>query len=434
MAQSEEHEGLWFEDSPGGSSRPAKRRRAWVVVASVACIAALAVPVAVALSSSGPTAKPAKTASTHLTRGVAERQVISALSATTSSGSFNVSYEFDPPTPPTVTTTTTTVVPTCHVIVVSPGNGVASGVAGEGVPRGQRLDGRGMLWKQHRWAFGPEQLGHHRPRNDRYRPLRDGRRVECDWTRTDHPPRQRHGRLGVRWCRLRARPWILGERAGRITLRVRRPGRGHVGRTARSTGDGRTLEPDGVSRSRPKHDHRGRSDGNRHPRRRTRYHLPDLDCSGPGCQHSGSQRGAGESDRGLRRHLEATGLHGIDGAGLHRRLRVHSTDPLGGAFLRWFHDEQRVDLLRLWLRRNGIDARSNRTHCATCGVRVARHGRRPDDNDDIHGPTAHHCAVDDIATDDIHNCDRAAELVHVDEQHHLPPTTTTVQGDPTTSG
>jgi hypothetical protein len=134
MTESEEHENLWFEDPHGGSSRPANRRRVWVVAASVVCIAALAVPVAVALSSSGTTAKPAKTAAPHLTRGVAERQVISALSATTSSGSFNVSYEFDPPTPPTVTTTTTTSMPTCHVIVVSPGNGVASGVAGEGLP------------------------------------------------------------------------------------------------------------------------------------------------------------------------------------------------------------------------------------------------------------------------------------------------------------
>jgi hypothetical protein len=102
----------------------------WVVAATVVCIAALAVPVAVALSSSGPTAKPTKNASPHLTRGVAERQVISALSATTSSGSFNVSYEFDPPTAPTVTTTTTTQAPTCNVITVSPGEGVASGVAG----------------------------------------------------------------------------------------------------------------------------------------------------------------------------------------------------------------------------------------------------------------------------------------------------------------
>src|SRR5580692_5237572 len=126
MAESNEPEGLWFEDSPGGPSRRATRRRVWVVAASVVCIAALAVPVALALSSSGPTAKPTKTASSHLTRSVAERQLISALSATTSSGSFNVSYEFDPATPPTVTTTTTTEAPTCQVIVLPPGEGVAS--------------------------------------------------------------------------------------------------------------------------------------------------------------------------------------------------------------------------------------------------------------------------------------------------------------------
>jgi hypothetical protein len=141
MSESQEHEGLWFDDSPGGSSRRVNRRRVWVVAASVACIAALAVPVAVALSSSGPTAKPTKDASSHLTRGVAEQQVISALSATTSSGSFNVSYEFDPPTAPTVTTTTTTQVPTCNVITVSPGGGVASGAAGGPPPMSEVCTG-----------------------------------------------------------------------------------------------------------------------------------------------------------------------------------------------------------------------------------------------------------------------------------------------------
>ena len=141
MSESQEHEGLWFDDSPGGSSRRVNRRRVWVVAASVACIAALAVPVAVALSSSGPTAKPTKDASAHLTRGVAEQQVISALSATTSSGSFNVSYEFDPPTAPTVTTTTTTQVPTCNVITVSPGGGVASGAAGGPPPMSEVCTG-----------------------------------------------------------------------------------------------------------------------------------------------------------------------------------------------------------------------------------------------------------------------------------------------------
>ena len=58
MADSDEQEGLWFEDPPAVSSRRAPGRRMWVVAASVVCIAALAVPVAVALSSSGPTAKP----------------------------------------------------------------------------------------------------------------------------------------------------------------------------------------------------------------------------------------------------------------------------------------------------------------------------------------------------------------------------------------
>ncbi len=123
MVEPEGHEhGLWLEDSPSGTSQGANRRRFWVVVASVVCIAALAVPVGVALSSSGPPAQPAKSATPHLTRGVAERQVISALSATTSSGSFNVTYEFDPATPPTVTTTTTTTtMPVCHTITVPPG-------------------------------------------------------------------------------------------------------------------------------------------------------------------------------------------------------------------------------------------------------------------------------------------------------------------------
>jgi hypothetical protein len=133
-AAMDEDEGLWFDDPPRGTSRRANRRRVWAVVASVVCVAALAVPVGLALSSSGPTVKPAKTASAHVTRGVAEQQVLSALSATTSSGSFNVSYEFDPATPPTVAATTTTTAPTCHVTTSSAAGGVASGATGESPP------------------------------------------------------------------------------------------------------------------------------------------------------------------------------------------------------------------------------------------------------------------------------------------------------------
>src|SRR6202034_2602529 len=100
MVENEGHEGLWLEDAPSGAPRSAPGRRVWVLAASVACVAALVVPLALAFSSAGPSPKHAQTAS-HVTRGVAEQNVLSALSATTSSGSFNVNYEFDPATQPT---------------------------------------------------------------------------------------------------------------------------------------------------------------------------------------------------------------------------------------------------------------------------------------------------------------------------------------------
>lgn len=131
MAESDEHEGLWFDQPPGDQSSRVNRR-VWSVAATVVCIAALAVPLGLALTSSGPTANPARTTSRHVTRGVAEQQVISALSATTGSGSFNVTYEFDPATP--VTTTTTTVMPTCHVVASSAGGGVVNSVTAGGPP------------------------------------------------------------------------------------------------------------------------------------------------------------------------------------------------------------------------------------------------------------------------------------------------------------
>ena len=131
MADTEHEGGLWFEDLPEGRNRTGASGRMWVVVVSVVCIAALAVPVGLALSASGPSAPLAKTAS-HVPHGVADQQVLAALSATTSSGSFNVSYEFDPATPPTVTTTTTTAAPVCHTVVNYAGGGLPSGSTGGG--------------------------------------------------------------------------------------------------------------------------------------------------------------------------------------------------------------------------------------------------------------------------------------------------------------
>lgn len=139
MDEHERQEGLWFgDDQPHRTTRSSKRRQVWVAVVSVACIGALSVPVALALSSGGgPTraqqaTKNASHGHTQLGLGVAKRAVLSALSATTSSGSFNVSYEFDPLTAPTVPTTTTTAV--CHVIANPPGvqgsSGMPSGLQG----------------------------------------------------------------------------------------------------------------------------------------------------------------------------------------------------------------------------------------------------------------------------------------------------------------
>jgi hypothetical protein len=125
---------LWIDEGKSPQSRT-NHRHTGIVLGVAACVALIGVPVGL-LAASGPGPASQKTSSPHLTRGVAERQLISALSATTSSGSFNVTYEFDPPTPPTVATTTTTTMPTCQVIVVSPSDGSASGVAGEGVPPG----------------------------------------------------------------------------------------------------------------------------------------------------------------------------------------------------------------------------------------------------------------------------------------------------------
>jgi hypothetical protein len=127
MATPDDQEGLWFDEDPStphGRSR--SRRATWIVLACVACVAAVSVPVGLALSSSGgPVLPPApkQSAQTPQQKAQAQRTVLSALSATTSSGSYNVSYEFDPATPPSVTTTTTT--SGCTVIGSSTGSGSA---------------------------------------------------------------------------------------------------------------------------------------------------------------------------------------------------------------------------------------------------------------------------------------------------------------------
>ncbi len=132
MIEHEGQQGLWLDDDPpGAKSRTARKRQVWVVAACVACVGALSVPVAFALSSSPHSSEAAnhdQNTRPHLGKGLAERQVLSALSATTSSGSFAVTYEFDPVTTSTVTTTTTTTASSCQVVSTVNGN-TASDVA-----------------------------------------------------------------------------------------------------------------------------------------------------------------------------------------------------------------------------------------------------------------------------------------------------------------
>jgi len=87
-----EETGLWLDDDL--AERPPGRpgRRVGVVAAAAACLALVAVPLGLVLSATGaPSAAPKK--QVHLGQGPAEQQVLAALSATTDSNSFDMSYQ-----------------------------------------------------------------------------------------------------------------------------------------------------------------------------------------------------------------------------------------------------------------------------------------------------------------------------------------------------
>lgn len=129
--------GLWIDEGSGPSRSRTNRNRIGLVVAVAACAALVGVPVGL-LATSGPgTSSTRSPSASHVTNSAAKQAVLSALSATTSSGNFNVAYQFDPPTAPTVatTTTTTTTMPVCHTISIpSSGVGVLGGSGANAVP------------------------------------------------------------------------------------------------------------------------------------------------------------------------------------------------------------------------------------------------------------------------------------------------------------
>jgi len=129
-------DGLFLDEAPHpGSSGPVRGsgwRRAGTIAAVAALVALVAVPVGLVALGGNPaakTAQPHPPKSGHLGHGPAEHQVLTALSATTDSGNFNVAYRLSatPGTPPPTTTTTT-----CpeETVIVPTGPSTASGLQG----------------------------------------------------------------------------------------------------------------------------------------------------------------------------------------------------------------------------------------------------------------------------------------------------------------
>ncbi len=113
-------EGLWLDEEVGdGRHSLSTRRRVGVLAAAVAVLIVAAVPIGLVVSGSTPQAAPTHHGGHHprLGNGPAEHQVLSALSATTDSGSFDFSYNIVS-TPAGANTPTTTSTTVCNQVKV----------------------------------------------------------------------------------------------------------------------------------------------------------------------------------------------------------------------------------------------------------------------------------------------------------------------------
>ncbi len=118
---------LYVEDEPQAGAPSRRRRGPVVAVVCLVCAAAVAVPVGLTLASGGD-GRASKEGAGHGDR-TAMASVLSALSATTDSGSFNVTYQFSGPSSPTSSPTTT---PTSQCTnVVEPASGQTATGPGE---------------------------------------------------------------------------------------------------------------------------------------------------------------------------------------------------------------------------------------------------------------------------------------------------------------
>ncbi len=128
--------GLWLEEGTGDASKGVPVwRRAGIVAAVAVVLVVVAVPVALVAAGS-PSKPPAAHRAAALPRlgdGPAEHQVLTALSATTDSGSFDFSYTISstPPSAATPPTTSTTVCNQVQVVVPAAGGGTGVSLPGE---------------------------------------------------------------------------------------------------------------------------------------------------------------------------------------------------------------------------------------------------------------------------------------------------------------
>ncbi len=148
------NDGLWLDDAAEPDGRRPSGKRVGFIVAIAVCLAAVGTPIALALSSSGPAAVAARghhhAAHPRLAQGPAEHDVLSALSTTTDSGSFQFTYSLTS-TPPTSVSSDSSETPVSGtgIIDTNPTAMAASAavgstnpqVTGNGLDVGVRVDG-----------------------------------------------------------------------------------------------------------------------------------------------------------------------------------------------------------------------------------------------------------------------------------------------------
>jgi hypothetical protein len=144
----DERQGLWLdEDEPSSRRRTSTVRLLVGVVATMVCLAIVGVPVGLVLTSHSPhSTSGTKLGTTKLGTAEAKHRVLSALSATISSGSFNMTYAVQPPTAPESATSTEP----CSSVAVGAPLGASPSASGTWcshgpAPTGLAVSGQGTI-------------------------------------------------------------------------------------------------------------------------------------------------------------------------------------------------------------------------------------------------------------------------------------------------